>query len=117
MIVWATVPPWVSNVATEDGRAVGGGAFGGAPSDGVVEMAHFALAECPGRGYATQTAAQRVSIAKQALPDNAFTPMEVTPSTRILERLGFNIFGIAHDAGNVWEWRMPIPTKETNSSD
>lgn len=103
-------PPWVSYVASVDGRGVGGGAFVGAPNDGVVEIAYFTLPQFVRRGYATQTATHLVAIARRAAPQialKAFTLREVNPSTRILERLGFKVVGLAHDAdaGQVWEWR------------
>jgi len=102
--------PWVSYVAADSGVGVGGGAYVGAPRQGVVEIAYFTLEKFQGRGYATQTALQLVSIARQAAPTislRAYTLPLVSPSTKILERLGFSIVGVAHDeeAGDVWEWR------------
>jgi RimJ/RimL family protein N-acetyltransferase len=102
--------PWVSYIAADAGVGVGGGAFVGAPREGAVEIAYFTLEEYQGRGYATQTARQLVSIARQAAPMislKAFTLPVVNPSTKILQRLGFAQAGLAHDddAGEVWEWR------------
>lgn len=102
--------PWVSYVATDANRGVGGGAFVGAPLDGVVEIAYFTLPEFSGRGYATLTARHLVAIAQRAIPDivlKAFTLPQVNASTRILEQLGFKRTGLAQDAdaGEVWEWR------------
>jgi [ribosomal protein S5]-alanine N-acetyltransferase len=106
-------PPWVSYVAADGIRAVGGGAFVGPPRDGIVEIAYFTLPEFIQRGYATLTARGLVAIAQRTNPKillRAFTLTEVNASTRILERLGFRRFGLAHDrdAGEVWEWRMPV---------
>jgi RimJ/RimL family protein N-acetyltransferase len=103
--------PWVSYVASVRGCGVGGGAFVGAPRDGLVEIAYFTLEEFQGRGYATQIAQQLVEIARKALPAiviRAFTLPEENPSTKILRGLGFAIVGHAHDkdAGEVWEWRV-----------
>ena len=75
-----------------------------------MEIAYFTLEEFQGRGYATQTARQLVSIAREALPAislKAFTLPVVNPSTKILQRLGFAKAGLAHDddVGEVWEWR------------
>lgn len=97
-------------MAIDHGRGVGGGAFIGAPGDGMVEIAHFTREEFQMRGYATRTARRLVAIARQAAPTiglKAFTLPEANPSTRILERLGFILAGHAHDedAGEVWEWR------------
>jgi ribosomal-protein-alanine N-acetyltransferase len=104
------VPPWVSYVAVDDGRAVGGGAFVGRPCENRVEMAYFTLKELEGLGYATRTAMELVAIARNSIPEiiiTAFTLPEANASTKILSRLGFNYFGNAHDpdAGDVWEWR------------
>src|SRR6185312_14127614 len=57
-------PPWVSYIATDGNTGVGGGAFVGAPRDGVVEIAYFTLPEFMGRGYATLTARHLVGIAR-----------------------------------------------------
>jgi [ribosomal protein S5]-alanine N-acetyltransferase len=107
-------PPWVSYVAVDSGRAVGGGAFVGPPLDNCVELAYFTLPELQGRGYATQTAAALVAIARHADPQlilRAFTLPECNASTTILKRLGFALFGDAQDpdAGEVWEWRTLEP--------
>ena len=51
-------PPWVSYVAVNDDRAVGGGAFVGPPRDNRVEIAYFTLKEFEGLHYATRTAAE-----------------------------------------------------------
>jgi RimJ/RimL family protein N-acetyltransferase len=104
------VPPWVSYVASDSGRGVGGGAFVGQPRDGLVEIAYFTLPEHQARGYASRTARELVRIAREAAPSiglRAFTLPTPNPSTRILERLGFLRHGMAHDpdVGEVWEWR------------
>jgi [ribosomal protein S5]-alanine N-acetyltransferase len=104
------IPPWVSYVAVDDGRAVGGGAFVGPPRDNRVEIAYFTLKELQGLGYATRTATALVAIARSADPSiviSAFTLRESSASTKILQRLGFKLFGDAEDpdAGDVWEWR------------
>lgn len=102
--------PWVSYVAINENIAVGGGAFVGAPRDGVVEIAYFTLPEYEGRGFAYSTATQLCQIARTALPHvilSAYTLPELNASNRILSKLGFVQFGTAHDedAGEVWEWR------------
>lgn len=103
-------PPWIGYVAVADGRSVGGGAFVGPPNDGRVEIAYFTLDSEQGRGYASQTAASLVALARAHSPHiglKAFTLKEESPSTKILVRLGFSVAGIAvdPDAGEVWEWR------------
>lgn len=104
------IEPWVGYVAVAAGSAVGGGAFVGPPRDNRVEIAYYTLKEFEGRGFATQTAAALVAIARRALPGiviAAFTLPGQNASTRILQRLGFMQFGNARDpdAGDVWEWR------------
>jgi ribosomal-protein-alanine N-acetyltransferase len=104
------VPPWLGYVAVVDNRGVGGGAFVGPPKDGLVEIAYFTLESEQGLGYASKTAAALVTLARTHAPEiglKAFTLKEENPSTRILRRLGFSIFGVAQDAdaGEVWEWR------------
>jgi len=104
------VPPWVSYVAVDDGRAVGGGAFVGPPRENRVEIAYFTLKELEGLRYATRTASELVAIARKANPGiiiAAFTLRECNASTKILQRLGLRLFGDAQDpdAGDVWEWR------------
>jgi|SRR5450631_3549167 len=104
------VEPWVSYVAVDEGRAVGGGAFVGPPRENRLEIAYFTLKELEGRSYATRTATALVAIARNANPEiviTAFTLRETNASTKILQRLGLKLFGDAHDpdAGDVWEWR------------
>jgi [ribosomal protein S5]-alanine N-acetyltransferase len=102
--------PWVSYIAVDSNRAVGGGAFVGPPRENCVEIAYFTLAELQGLGYATRTAAELIAIADQSRPGvvvRALTLQQFNASTKILQRLGFVVFGNAHDAdaGDVWEWR------------
>ena len=104
------VEPWVGYVAVNAGSAVGGGAFVGPPRGNRVEIAYYTLKEFEGRGFATQTAAGLVAIARRSLPGiviTAFTLPAENASTRILRRLGFEQVGLARDpdAGEVWEWR------------
>jgi RimJ/RimL family protein N-acetyltransferase len=105
------VEPWISYIAVDQDQAVGGGAFVGPPRGNRVEIAYFTLKELQGRGYATQTAAQLLNIARSFEPKivvSALTLQEHNASTKILQRLGFTLFGNARDpdAGNVWEWRI-----------
>jgi hypothetical protein len=61
-----------------------GGAFVGAPQDNCVEIAYFMLKEKEGRGYATNTVAGLIDIARRAEPG-------------------------VDDAGTVWEWDREAP--------
>ena len=101
----------MSYIALETGRCVGGGAFVGCPADGMVEIAYFTLDELKNQGHATKTARHLVEIAKRSDPSlvvRAFTLPEFNASTKILDRLGFRMVGVAQDpdAGEVWEWRV-----------
>jgi len=105
--------PWVGYIAVADGAVVGGGAFVGPPTDGFAEIAYYTCSGCEGRGYATQTAAALVDIARRHDPAvglKAFTLMQDNASTRILKRLGFSVAGTAQDpdADEVWEWRRAV---------
>ena len=105
-------PPWIGYVATAGERAVGGGAFVGAPQDGWVEIAYFTLEPEQGQGYARLTATALVDIARTTAPHigiRALTLMEDNASTKILRRLGFTVVGTTQDpdAGEVWDWRLP----------
>jgi len=87
------VDPWVGYVALDDGRAVGGGAFVGAPQDQVVEIAYFTLKGEERKGYAGNTARELVEIARRAEPK--------------IRLKAFGVIGTAQDpdAGDVWDWR------------
>jgi [ribosomal protein S5]-alanine N-acetyltransferase len=94
------VPPWVSYVAVDNGRAIGGGAFVGPPRENRIEIAYFTLKECGGLGYATRTAIELVAIARKDKPGiviSAFTLRESNASTKILQRLGLSVFADAQD--------------------
>jgi [ribosomal protein S5]-alanine N-acetyltransferase len=95
------VPPWVSYVAVDDDRAVGGGAFVGPPRDNRVEIAYFTVKELEGRRYATRTAAELIAIARNAEPGIMIAGF--TLRERML-LLGF-CNAQDPDAGDVWEWR------------
>lgn len=104
------IEPWVGYISVMGDVPVGGGAFVGPPKDGFVEIAYFTLPAFQRQGYAGQTAAGLVAIARAhdpAVGVKAFTLMEDNPSVRILRKLGFAIAGTAQDAdaGEVWEWR------------
>jgi [ribosomal protein S5]-alanine N-acetyltransferase len=110
--------PWVSYVAFDGDKAVGGGAFVGAPRDGRAEIAYFTAPEMEGRGYATKTATHLCKIARKARSDivlTAFTLPESNASTTILTKLGFHVIGKSVDpeAGEVWEWQALGPKHDS----
>lgn len=106
------VPPWIGYVAVHDGRAVGGGAFVGAPSEGRVEIAYYTLDGLEGQGHASATARALVALARQTDPQLvviAKTLPEENASTRILHGLGFARTEMVQDeeVGDAWLWELP----------
>lgn len=104
-------PPWIGYVALADRVAVGGGAFVGPPGNGRVEIAYFILDEHQGKGFATRTARELVTIARAAEPEIevfAKTAPEPNASTAVLSRLGFEMIGTTTDdeVGNAWAWLL-----------
>ena len=106
------VPPWIGYVAVCDGRAVGGGAFVGAPAEGRVEIAYYTLDGLGGQGHASATARALVELAQRQDPELvvfAKTLPAANPSTRILRKLGFTQNGVVQDedVGDAWLWELP----------
>jgi len=93
------------------GVLVGFGGFKGPPSsDAVVEIGYAIAPAFQGQGLATDAVAQMV---RRAFEDasvravDAHTLGHANPSTRVLEKSGFQKIGEANDpdAGLVWHWR------------
>jgi [ribosomal protein S5]-alanine N-acetyltransferase len=105
------VVPWISYLAAEGNKAVGICSFKSPPSDRQVEIAYFTFPQHEGRGIATQMAMQLIAIA-QAQPDApmvlAQTLPDRTASHRILEKLGFKLWGTVENPqdGLVFEWQL-----------
>ena len=94
---------------------VGFGGFKGPPSsDAVVEIGYAIAPAFQGQGLATDAVAQMV---RRAFEDtsvravDAHTLGHANPSTRVLEKSGFQKIGEANDpdAGLVWHWRRERP--------
>src|SRR5262245_17142377 len=82
------VPPWIGYLSVSNHEVVGGGAFVGPPANGEVEIAYYTLPAFEKMGYAKQTAAALVKIARNSQPDIvliAKTLPEPNASSRILE--------------------------------
>lgn len=94
------VLPWAGYLAAENGGYVGTCAFKYAPMQGKVEIAYFTFPGHEGRGIATWMASQLVAMAKhpEVTQITAQTLREQNASTRILEKLGFEVIGTAMDA-------------------
>lgn len=91
---------------------VGFGGFKGPPSsDAVVEIGYAIAPAFQGRGLATDAVAQMLqrAFAEPSIRAvDAHTLGHTNPSTRVLEKSGFQKIGEAYDpdAGAVWHWRL-----------
>ena len=110
-------PPWGGYLAFDETTrlAVGTCAFKGAPTtDRAVEIAYFTFPPFEGQGYATAMAARLLELAWGATRVSqvlAHTRPERDASSRILEKLGFELVGEIElpDDGAVWLWRRYRP--------
>ena len=102
-------PPWIGYLAFDEGRCVGACAFKSPPRDGRVEIAYYTFPAYEGCGEATWMARALVDIAAAADPRVtivAQTLPQAGPSTRVLEKCGFEKSGERDDPqdGRIWEW-------------
>ncbi len=107
-------PPWIGYLAVEEGRCVGTCAFKTPPAGGRVEIAYFTFPGNEGRGTATRMTEALIAAAREHDPRivvYAQTRPEQSPSTRVLENLGFrNVALVEHpEDGMVWEWELAAP--------
>ena len=106
----AYAPPWICYLVSEGEAVVGTCGFKGPPAGGRVEVAYFTLPGQEGRGVATRMTQQLLRMAEAQDPTvliAAQTLREHGASTRILQKLGFELWGeVNHpEDGLVWEWR------------
>ena len=104
-LVISGVPPVIAGVA---------GYAGPPTSDGAVEIAYAIAPSCQGRGLATRAARELINRAFQDIRVRlvcAHTLPGNNASTRILEKLGMHLVGLANDPdeGTVWRWELPRP--------
>jgi len=107
------VHPWGSLffVEPQARTLVGLGGFKGPPSsDAVVEIGYAIAPAFRGRGLATDAVAQMVQRAFEDASVQAVTAHtlgQANPSTRVLEKSGFQKIGETNDPdeGLVWHWR------------
>jgi RimJ/RimL family protein N-acetyltransferase len=95
---------------SEGEAVVGTCGFKGPPAGSRVEIAYFTLPGYEGRGVATRMTHQLLRLAEAQDPTvliAAQTLREHGASTRILQKLGFELWGeVNHpEDGLVWEWR------------
>jgi RimJ/RimL family protein N-acetyltransferase len=91
-----------------EAQVVGTCAFKGPPVSGRLEIAYFTFPGFEGRGIASRMAQELVALARATDPNvviMAQTLRARSASTRILEKLGFELKGQAfhHIDGEVWE--------------
>lgn len=111
---------WGGYLALEEPgvRLVGTCAFTGPPgADGAVEIAYFTFPGNEGRGIATEMARDLLALASSAPSVRrviAHTLLEPGPSSRILEKLGFEPNGEADDsdAGRVRRWVLECSSRD-----
>lgn len=101
--------PWLGYLAVVDGSCVGTCAFKSAPEHGRVEIAYFTFPEFEGRGVATQMTRRLIEMAlgeDRELTIAAQTLPEISASTKVLEKQGFELLGLVghEEDGEVWEW-------------
>ena len=105
--------PWKHGFAlvllTED-KVIGASGFKGPPdAEGVVEIGYAVAPGYQGRGYATEAAQALIEYAMSTglvRAVRAHTLPKSNPSTRVLEKCGFNFLGEVIDPqdGSVWRW-------------
>ena len=94
---------------------VGLGGYKGAPSsDGVVEIGYAIAPAFQGRGLATAAVREMVSRAfaePRVAAVDAHTLAQRNPSTRVLEKSGFERIAEKQDPddGAIWQWRLQRP--------
>ena len=101
--------PWVGYFVFDNNHVVGTGGFTGQPQDGRVEIAYGTFKEFEGRGIASFTCRELISISRRADPTlliTAKTAPEHNASTKILQRNGFEFSEIVqdHEIGDAWLW-------------
>jgi ribosomal-protein-alanine N-acetyltransferase len=89
----------------KEGRVlVGQGGFCGLPEGGVVEVGYSLLEAHQKRGYATEAVRALIDHAVSAASVHTVTAQtlpELTPSIRVLERLGFRLVGPGAEPGAI----------------
>jgi RimJ/RimL family protein N-acetyltransferase len=102
-------------VLTEPKTLVGLGGYKGGPSpEGVVEIGYAIAPFFRGRGLATEAVRQMVDRAfddPRVVAVEAHTLAHPNPSTRVLEKAGFDRVGEHQDRedGPIWQWRRRRP--------
>lgn len=103
---------WWMHLFFDGDALVGSGGFVGPPDDGVVEIGYEIAPEYRGRGHATAAAQAMADKARAAGVHTviAHTLPTDNPSTGVLRKLGFRLWGEVTDPdeGPVWRWELPL---------
>jgi len=102
-------PPWIGYFIVRNNQVVGTCSFTGKPRDRKIEIAYYTFKEFEGQGIASFACRELISISKTTDPKviiTAKTAPQHNPSTKILERNGFEFSGIVkyEEIGDAWEW-------------
>lgn len=107
--------PWGSYLLFDDDETlVGLVGFKGPPHEGAVEIGYSVAPERQGRGLATSAANQLIDLARGggAYRILAHTLPELSPSTSVLKKCGFERTGVVTDPdgqeGDVWRWELLV---------
>jgi RimJ/RimL family protein N-acetyltransferase len=105
------VLPWVVYMIKDETKVYGTTSFVGPPVEGKDELAHWTFSSFEGKGIALFGCASMVKLVKQTDPDiivTAKTAPEHNPSTRILDKNGFQFMGVVqdHEIGDAWSWQL-----------
>ncbi|MDG4832241.1 GNAT family protein [Solwaraspora sp. WMMD1047] len=107
-------PRWWSHQVIDPGIAtlVGLGGYKGEPRNGTVEIGYSVAPDHRGLGHATRAVASLLRGAADAGVHHALahTRAEPNPSTRVLERSGFDRTATLPDAqlGQIWRWHRHL---------
>lgn len=103
--------PWICYLGFDGEVCVGMCGFKGAPAENRVELSYGTVEGHRRKGYATAMTLEMIRLAREAAPTviiAAQTLPENSPSTRLLQKLGFHRHSelIHPEDGLVWEWRL-----------
>ena len=110
-------------IHARDKALIGNGGFVGLPDEsGKVEIGYSIAPAYRSRGLATEAAQGFVTYAfskPHVKMVDAHTLSEISPSTRVLEKIGMTRIGTAHDPdeGEVWHWRVTREDYERGLAD
>ena len=112
-------PEWSSYLIIDEeiSTVVGLGGYKGPPREGVVEIGYSVAPTHRGRGHATRAVSSWVerAAALGVRTVLAHTLAEANPSTRVLQRCGFEHTAVRPDVnlGSLWVWRLDLAAAPT----